>query len=62
VIHVDLYRETGPGALDDLALDEASEGAIIVVEWPKDLAASAWPNARRVRFEHIDETTRRVLT
>jgi len=62
LIHVDLYRETSPGALDDLALDEASEGAILVVEWPKDLAASAWPDARRVRFEHVDETTRRVVT
>ncbi len=62
LIHVDLYRETSPQALDDLALDEASEGAIIVVEWPKDLAASAWPAARRVRFEHVDEATRRIAT
>ena len=61
LIHVDLYRETSQEALDDLALDEAGEGAIIVVEWPKDLTASAWPAARRVRFEHVDETTRRVI-
>ncbi len=61
VIHVDLYRETSPQTLDDLALDDGGEGAIIVVEWPKDLTASAWPAARRVRFEHVDETTRRVI-
>jgi tRNA threonylcarbamoyladenosine biosynthesis protein TsaE len=60
LVHVDLYREKGVAALDDLALDEAGEAAVIVVEWPKDIAASRWPHARRVRFEHVDETTRRV--
>ncbi len=60
VVHVDLYRERSPAALDDLALDEADEAAIIVVEWPKDLVATFWPAARRVRFEHVDETTRRI--
>jgi tRNA threonylcarbamoyladenosine biosynthesis protein TsaE len=62
VIHIDLYREKGASALDDLALDEAGEPAIVVVEWPKDLAAAAWPNARRIRFEHVDETTRRIVS
>lgn len=61
VIHVDLYREKSPAALDDLALDEAGEPAIVVVEWPKEIASSLWPAARRVRFEHVDETTRRVV-
>lgn len=60
VVHVDLYRERSATCLDDLALDEAGEAAIIIVEWPKDLAAVAWPSARRVRFEHMDETTRRI--
>jgi len=62
VIHVDLYRERSAASLDDLALDEAGEAAILVVEWPKDLAAAAWPNAKVVRFEHVDETTRRITT
>ena len=60
VIHVDLYREKSALALDDLALDEAGEAAVIVVEWPKDLAPSLWPDAKRVRLEHVDETTRRI--
>ncbi|MFI5401772.1 MAG: tRNA (adenosine(37)-N6)-threonylcarbamoyltransferase complex ATPase subunit type 1 TsaE [Planctomycetota bacterium] len=60
VIHVDLYREKSPAALDDLALDEAGEAAVIVVEWPKEIASSLWPKAKRVRFEHVDEGTRRV--
>jgi tRNA threonylcarbamoyladenosine biosynthesis protein TsaE len=61
VIHVDLYREKSAMALDDLALDEAGEAAVIVVEWPKDLAPKLWPHARRVRLEHVDETTRRII-
>jgi tRNA threonylcarbamoyladenosine biosynthesis protein TsaE len=60
VIHVDLYRERNAAALDDLALDEASGAAVIVVEWPKDIAPSRWPDARRIRFEHVDESTRRI--
>jgi tRNA threonylcarbamoyladenosine biosynthesis protein TsaE len=60
VVHVDLYRENGASALDDLALDETGEAVVIVVEWPKDLAGLAWPDALRVRFEHVDETTRRI--
>jgi len=62
VIHVDLYRERSVGALDDLALDEAGEAAVVVVEWPKDLADSLWPQARRIRFEHMDESTRRITS
>ncbi|MCK6461495.1 MAG: tRNA (adenosine(37)-N6)-threonylcarbamoyltransferase complex ATPase subunit type 1 TsaE [Planctomycetes bacterium] len=62
VIHVDLYREKTAASLDDLALDEAGEKAILVVEWPKDLAAAAWPRAKVVRFEHVDETTRRITS
>jgi tRNA threonylcarbamoyladenosine biosynthesis protein TsaE len=58
LVHIDLYRERHAASLDDLALDEMGEEAIIVVEWPKDLAASRWPHARRVRFEHVDESTR----
>ena len=62
VVHVDLYRERSATALDDLALDEAGEAAIIVVEWPKGIAAAHWPAARRIRFEHVDETTRRIMS
>jgi len=62
VIHVDLYREKSAASLDDLALDEAGDPAIVVVEWPKDLAKAAWPRAKVIRFEHVDETTRRITS
>jgi tRNA A37 threonylcarbamoyladenosine biosynthesis protein TsaE len=60
MVRVDLHRERDPAALEDLALDETGEPAIMVVEWPKELAAHLWPAARRIRFEHVDETTRRI--
>jgi tRNA threonylcarbamoyladenosine biosynthesis protein TsaE len=60
LIHVDLYREKSAASLDDLALDEAGEAAILVIEWPKDLAAPRWPAALLVRFDHVDETSRSV--
>ena len=58
LIHIDLYREES--GFDDLDLNGASEEAIIAVEWPKQLAQEAWPDAISVRIEHVDEHTRRI--
>ena len=60
LVHIDLYREKSAASLDDLALDEAFDEAILVIEWPKEIAATRWPAARRVRLEHVDETTRQI--
>ena len=59
LIHIDLYRESAAGALEDLGLDDETE-CVIVVEWPRGLAADFWPDAPRVRFDHVDEETRRI--
>jgi len=59
VVHVDLYREDSETALEDLALDDQGD-CVVVVEWPRDLTAGRWPDARRVALEHVDETTRRI--
>ena len=58
VVHIDLFREREPTALDDLGLEE--DAAVIVVEWPRNLADGTWPHAVRIRFEALDETTRRI--
>ena len=58
LIHVDLYREES--GFDDLDLNGSSRDAIIAVEWPKQLAEGVWPEAIRVRIEHVDEHTRRI--
>jgi len=59
VVHVDLYREKDPSALDDLALEEPDD-ALIIVEWPKGLAEAWFGDATRVTIEHVDESTRRI--
>ena len=58
LIHIDLYREES--GFDDLDLNGASKDAIIAIEWPKQLAEDVWPEAIRVRIEHVDEHTRRI--
>ena len=58
LIHIDLYREES--GFDDLDLNGASKDAIIAIEWPKQLAEDVWPEAIRVRIEHVDENTRRI--
>lgn len=61
LVHVDLYRESDAAGLEDLYLDADGDDVIIVVEWPKQLAPYLWPDAPRVQFEHVDETTRRIV-
>ena len=57
--HVDLYR-LKKAATDDLGLEEmgANDG-VLAIEWP-DRLAHALPQARLVRIEIIDETTRSI--
>jgi len=59
LVHLDLYRETEGVALEDLDLADERDAAI-VVEWPRHLTEYLWPDAPRVRLEHVDETTRRI--
>ena len=61
LVHVDLYREAHASAIEDLDLEGEREGLVIVVEWPKALTGDHWPDARVIRLEHVDETTRRIL-
>lgn len=56
--HVDLYR-LSPVEVDDLALDDLLEGAVMAVEWP-DRWASAPLDATRVRFEVIGASIREI--
>jgi tRNA threonylcarbamoyladenosine biosynthesis protein TsaE len=60
VVHIDLYRQGVDASVDDLGLDGDEGAIVIVVEWPRAGAVERWPHARRIRFEHVDESTRRI--
>jgi tRNA threonylcarbamoyladenosine biosynthesis protein TsaE len=56
--HVDLYR-LAPAEVDDLALDDLLDGAIMAVEWP-DRWQDAPAGAIRVTLEPLGEDRRRI--
>jgi tRNA threonylcarbamoyladenosine biosynthesis protein TsaE len=45
VLHVDLYRIEDPDEAEELGLDDARYDALLLVEWPERLPASAWHDA-----------------
>jgi tRNA threonylcarbamoyladenosine biosynthesis protein TsaE len=50
VWHVDLYRLNSPEELQELGL-EAAEDGVLLVEWPERAGGSAWPDALRLDLE-----------
>jgi tRNA threonylcarbamoyladenosine biosynthesis protein TsaE len=59
VWHVDLFRVEGLGELDELGLDAAAEG-LLLVEWPEKDGPSAWPQALGLTLEFAEGTARRL--
>lgn len=62
VYHVDLYRVGDFHDLETLGLEDFfTEQAVVIVEWPENLAIRpGWPVVR-IHFHHVDENTRRIL-
>ena len=58
--HVDLYRIENEGEIDELGLDEARGGAVMVVEWPERLGARAWADMLMIDIAVIDADARRL--
>jgi tRNA threonylcarbamoyl adenosine modification protein YjeE len=44
LVHADLYRLSGPGELAELGFEDASEGAVTLLEWPDRAAEFLPPN------------------
>jgi len=61
VWHVDLYRIEHPEELEELGLDDALDGGVLVIEWPERLGALLWPHALRLHLTVAGEG-RRALT
>ncbi len=60
VWHVDLYRLEDPSEIEELGLDAAADG-ILLVEWPERTGAPSWPGALALSFA-FDEAGARRLT
>jgi len=50
VWHVDLFRIDNAGELDELGLDAAADG-VLLIEWPEKIGATAWPQALGLTLE-----------
>jgi len=59
VWHVDLFRIDDVGELDELGLEAAAEG-ILLVEWPEKARTSVWPQALGLTLEFAEGTARRL--
>ena len=53
VVHADLYRIKHPDELNELGWDEASLGALVLVEWPEQAGAALPADRLDISF-HID--------
>jgi tRNA threonylcarbamoyladenosine biosynthesis protein TsaE len=60
VWHVDLYRIEDSSEIEELGLDAAGEG-VLLVEWPERAGETAWPEALRLSLD-FDEAGARRLT
>ena len=60
VWHVDLFRIEDPGELDELGLESAADG-VLIVEWPEKAGSGAWPQALGLSLD-FDEGGARRLT
>ncbi len=56
--HVDLYRIEDPAELAELALDEALEDGILIVEWPERMGNALWPQSLRLTLRREGEGAR----
>jgi tRNA threonylcarbamoyladenosine biosynthesis protein TsaE len=48
--HVDLYRVENRSEIAELGLEEAREGAVLVIEWPDRLGTDLWPETLRLQL------------
>lgn len=59
VWHADLYRIEDWSELDELGLESAAEG-VLLVEWPDRAGAAAWPEALRLTLDFAPDGARRL--
>jgi tRNA threonylcarbamoyladenosine biosynthesis protein TsaE len=63
LVHIDAYRLESAHELEVLGWNEllADPDALIAIEWPEKVPGTIPNNAHHFTFEHIDETTRKII-
>jgi tRNA threonylcarbamoyladenosine biosynthesis protein TsaE len=56
--HVDLYRVEDPAEVDELALEEALEDGLLILEWPERMGLALWPQSLRLTLRREGEGAR----
>lgn len=61
--HIDAYRLESAHELEVLGWKEllADPDALIAIEWPEKVPGAIPQNAHHFVFEHVDETTRKII-
>jgi tRNA threonylcarbamoyladenosine biosynthesis protein TsaE len=59
VWHVDLFRIEDAAEIDELGLDSAADG-VLLVEWPEKAGAAAWPQALALTLDFDGASSRRL--
>lgn len=59
VWHADLYRIEHPSELDELGLDIAADG-VLLVEWPQRAGDAYWQGALRLTLDFAPDGARRL--
>jgi tRNA threonylcarbamoyladenosine biosynthesis protein TsaE len=59
VWHVDLYRVEHVSELDELGLDAAADG-VLLIEWPEKAGEGAWPQALGLTLDFAEGGARRL--
>jgi tRNA threonylcarbamoyladenosine biosynthesis protein TsaE len=59
VWHVDLFRINDVGELEELGLEAAADG-VLLIEWPEKAGDQAWPQALRLTLEFAEGNARRL--
>ncbi|WP_345935646.1 tRNA (adenosine(37)-N6)-threonylcarbamoyltransferase complex ATPase subunit type 1 TsaE [Tistrella bauzanensis] len=60
VTHADLYRIDDPDEIDELGLEDAAAGGLVLVEWPERAGGRLDRGALRLRFAIADDGARLV--
>ena len=62
LIHIDAYRLDNASELKHLGFEELVQdpGNLILIEWPERVQEALPPDIQTLKFEFIDESTRRI--